>query len=93
MISSDVLVMDMNTFSIIDKIKTMVGARALGIDEERRLLFVGSFINGKVYVINLLTKEIVNKITVNFWLRNFYIDTKNKVAYVTSNFGLYKFNY
>ena len=75
-------------FSAVDlkkkpSISVDFGARALAVDEERELLFVGSMISGNLTIINLLDGSIVSRQYVGPYFRRIALDTRRRTAYMS----------
>lgn len=90
---SKIIVLDIDHCSIINTIPTMFGARAIGLDRTRNWLFVGSFINGEVQIIDISSNRIIKRFLVDYWLRDILVIPERREAFITGKYGLYKIKY
>jgi len=67
--------------------------RTLAVDNERQLLFAGSFVTGQVRVIDTNTWRNVETVYLGPWLRSIELDVATGTAYVSSNGALYSWAY
>ncbi|MCP4133171.1 MAG: hypothetical protein GY754_19545 [bacterium] len=78
-------VLDINSFTIVDKIPVPFGTRGVAVDEERQLLFTGSALTNVIVEIDLLTgKQIARFKAGRCSLREIVLDTKRRAIYVST---------
>ena len=84
---AEIRLYDSKNFEYKDKISVMWGVRALAIDQEKELLFAGSFVVNEIMIIDLKKNQIAGSIKSPPWIRKMVADETNSVLFVTSNIG------
>lgn len=92
-VKSEILRLDADTLATKGAIKGPFGVRTLAVDNERQLLFAGSFVTGQVRVIDTNTWRNVETVYLGPWLRSIELDVATGTAYVSSNGALYSWAY
>ncbi|GAA4746123.1 hypothetical protein GCM10023264_09630 [Sphingomonas daechungensis] len=85
--------LDAATLTSKPPIKTVFGARGLGIDADRDLLLVASFVTDELDVVDLKTGHSLRRYRLGPWLRDVLVVSDEGVAYVASRYGVYRVNY
>lgn len=84
---------DADTLEFKGSIKASYGDRTLTIDPQRNLLVVGNFINNRLQVIDLNTRESVASFYIGPWIRTISLDVEQGIAYVSTVRNLFKVRY
>ena len=85
--------LDATTLKSKPPIHTVFGARGLGIDADRDLLLVASFVTDELDVVDLKTGHSLRRYRLGPWLRDVLVVSDEGIAYVASRYGVYRVNY
>ncbi len=84
---------DASTLENTGRINSSFGDRTLELDPKRGLLFTGSFMTGRLTIIDLSTEKKITSYYLGPWIRTIALDVENGNAYVSTVRGLFKVNY
>jgi DNA-binding beta-propeller fold protein YncE len=90
---SRVLRFDARTLAQKGEMKSVFGVRAMAIDPSRGWMLTASLVTGELWVQDLASGKVLQRIYLGPWLRTIELDTVKGVAYVSANGALYKVPY
>jgi len=80
--------------TLVRKIPTQFGVRALAVDQENNLLLAGSYVTGYVDVIDMAAFKPINSYYVGKFQRSMVVDPVKRHAFITTTkSGLYMLRY
>jgi len=92
-VQGQILRLDADTLEKKGAYKVMNGVRAIAIDESRNVLMAGSLLTGTVALYDITSGKKLRTWYLAPWVRFISFDEAKGEAYVSSNGGLFKFNY
>ena len=92
-VQGQILRLDADTLEKKGVYKVMNGVRAIAIDESRNVLMAGSLLTGTVALYDITSGKKLRTWYLGPWVRFISFDQGKGEAYVSSNGGLFKFNY
>jgi len=90
---SRVLRFDARTLAQKGEVKSVFGVRSIAIDPSRGWMLTASLVTGQLWVQDMASGKVLQRIYLGPWLRTIELDTVKGVAYVSANGALYKVPY
>lgn len=89
-IKSSILIFSADDLKPMKTYKTVKGVRALEIDRENKKIYAGSFVEGNIEKVDILTGRVEKGWNIGPYLRNIHYAKSLKKVFATSQCGLFE---
>lgn len=81
---------DTRDFSIADSFKVKRGLREARWDKKRKLLYMGNFQKGELYIFDVKKRKIIRELFLGKKLRHIYITPKTNQVLAATRYGIFR---